>query len=57
MRPELMPCAIRKFFVVSPAARAKRDVVFARSALVGVTFDSDRMARILPEPDRLRVQN
>ena len=57
MRPELMPCAIRKFFVVSRAARAKRDVVFARSALVGVTFDGDRIARILPEPDRLRVQN
>ena len=52
-----MPNATRTFFSRLSAAFAEREVVFARAALVAVSFDRDRHVRIALQPLGLPLQD
>ena len=53
MRAALMPLLGQEVADGLGALGAERDVVFARSALVGVAFDGDRVLGVLLQPARL----
>src|SRR5438874_1127039 len=53
---EPSPCAAAGVETQRAAAGAKRDIVFAGAALVGVAFDREGVVAVLLEPLRLLVE-